>query len=213
MSPELVLKANQLLSHGKTVIYVSINQKNLAVLALADAVRPSSLTAITALRKMGIEVVMISGDNQKTAERVASEVGITRFFAEVLPQDKVNKVRELQAEGKIVAMVGDGINDAPALAQSEVGIAMGAGTDVAMEAFRNYACEKRFDGCTNGYFSFKKNIGQHQAKFIFCVYLQRSWHPYRRRHTISFWDNAQSDVRRWSDGAKFTFCFNQCPAT
>jgi Cu2+-exporting ATPase len=103
------------------------------VIALADIVRPQSKTAITMLREMGIRCIMLTGDNKDVAKRVSDEVGIDEYFAEVLPQDKAEKVKEVQSRGLVVAMTGDGVNDAPALAQADVGIAMGAGTDVAVE--------------------------------------------------------------------------------
>lgn len=118
---------------GRTVVYAAADGKFAGMIAIADAVRPNAKLAVEKLTKMGVQVAMLTGDNRATAERIADELGITTVFAEVLPGQKADKVKELQAQGKLVAMVGDGINDAPALAQADVGIAIGAGTDVAME--------------------------------------------------------------------------------
>lgn len=120
-------------NQAKTPVYLAADGHLLVVIAIADQVKPSSHAAIQALHQMGLEVVMLTGDNEKTAQAIADQVGIDTVISQVLPEDKANQVKLLQAQGKQVAMVGDGINDAPALAQAEVGIAIGSGTDVAIE--------------------------------------------------------------------------------
>ena len=125
--------AGELAAQGKTAMYVAVDGQSAGLVAAADQPRPSARAAIAELKQLGLKVAMISGDNQRTAEAVGRELGIDRVFAEVLPQDKADYVKRLQGEGKRVAMVGDGVNDAPALAQSDIGIAIGAGTDVAVE--------------------------------------------------------------------------------
>ncbi|WP_019499979.1 heavy metal translocating P-type ATPase [Pseudanabaena sp. PCC 6802] len=119
---------------GKTVVWVAIDGRAIGLIGIADRLKPSSCSAVSTLQKMGIEVVMLTGDNQATADAIAREIGIKRVRAEVRPDQKAMQVKALQAEGKLVAMVGDGINDAPALAQADVGMAIGTGTDVAIAA-------------------------------------------------------------------------------
>ena len=124
---------DRLAGEGKTLSLIAVRDKLAGVIAAADTVKPSAKRAIAGLQRLGIEVAMITGDHRRVGEAVGAELGIDRIFAEVLPEDKAEYVRKLQDEGKFVAMVGDGINDAPALAQSDIGIAIGAGTDVAIE--------------------------------------------------------------------------------
>ncbi|MBU4608668.1 MAG: cadmium-translocating P-type ATPase [Euryarchaeota archaeon] len=127
-------KVDELLSHGKTIVFVIIEDELKGAIALADIIREESKEAIKQLKDMGIQCIMITGDRYEVAEWVSKEIGLDKYYAEVLPGEKAEKVREIQSEGLTVAMTGDGINDAPALAQADVGIAIGAGTDVAIEA-------------------------------------------------------------------------------
>ncbi|HEY9420513.1 MAG TPA: heavy metal translocating P-type ATPase, partial [Thermoanaerobaculia bacterium] len=127
-------EAERLSGEGKTPVYVAIDGALAGLLAVADPIKASSREAVARLKKMGLQVVLLSGDHRRTAEAVARQVGIDRVVAEVLPEGKVEEVRRLQGEGAVVAMVGDGINDAPALAQADVGIAIGTGADIAVEA-------------------------------------------------------------------------------
>jgi len=126
-------KLKELEEQGKTATLVSVDNKLAGIIAMSDTVKENTLEAIKALKKLGIEVIMLTGDNEKTAKAIAGKLGIDRVMAEVLPQHKEEVVSRLKKEGKTVAMVGDGINDAPALAAADIGIAIGSGTDVAKE--------------------------------------------------------------------------------
>jgi Cu2+-exporting ATPase len=129
----LAAKRDEMAAEGRTVVVVAVDGRASAVIGISDAPRPTAKAAVEGLRRHGVDVVMLTGDNRATAERIARELGIREVMAEVLPADKASKIAELQRAGKKVAMVGDGVNDAPALAQADLGIAIGAGTDVAID--------------------------------------------------------------------------------
>jgi Cu+-exporting ATPase len=130
----LAKAAEQERSNGATAVYVAIDGRAAGLLVIADAIKGTTPEAIAKLKAAGVRIIMLTGDDAATARAVGKDLGVDEVFADVLPQDKARIVRELQAKGEVVAMAGDGINDAPALAQSDVGIAMGTGTDVAMES-------------------------------------------------------------------------------
>ena len=130
----LAPRARALAAEGKTAVYLALGGRPLGVIAVADVLKPEAAEAVAALTRRGLDVAMLTGDTRPTAEAIAARAGVRRVLAEVLPEDKAREIAKLQEEGRRVAMVGDGINDAPALARADVGIAMGSGTDVAIEA-------------------------------------------------------------------------------
>jgi len=129
----LKTRREELAATGRTVVCIAVGGEQVALIGIADAPRETSAAAVAALKEAGVEVVMLTGDNQATARRIADQLGVQTVIAEVLPGDKASRIAELQGAGKKVAMVGDGVNDAPALARADLGIAIGAGTDVAIE--------------------------------------------------------------------------------
>jgi Cu+-exporting ATPase len=131
---ELNEAADRFISEGKSIVWVGFDDPAVGLVAVADTLKDGAPRAVGRLKELGLETVLITGDNATTARTIADQVGIEAVFAEVMPADKVEKVRELQATGRVVAMVGDGINDAPALAQADLGVAIGSGADVAIEA-------------------------------------------------------------------------------
>lgn len=154
----------KLRSQGKTVVYVVMDGKVKGTIALADIIRPESKQAISTLREMRIKCMMLTGDNEQVARWVADETGFDEYFAEVLPQKKAAKVKEVQSRGLVVAMTGDGVNDAPALAQADIGIAIGAGTDVAVETADINTGQKQSQRCCFHSRSFPGNLQEDGAK-------------------------------------------------
>lgn len=165
----------QLSSEGKTPMYIAINGKLMGIIAVADVVKENSRKAVKKLHSLGIEVVMITGDNKNTAQAISRQVGIDRVFAEVLPKDKASEVKKLQGENKKVAMVGDGINDAPALAQADVGIAIGSGTDVAMESADIVLMKSDLMDVVTA-IDLSKNYKEYKGKSVLGLWIQFSWH-------------------------------------
>jgi len=132
LTPEMIDSNQEFQKKGKTTLFVAINGQIAALLAVADVLKESSITAVQELKSMGFEVAMLTGDNEQTAHSIASQAGIERVIAGVLPDGKAAEVKKLQEQGHVVAMVGDGVNDAPALAQADLGLAIGTGTDIAI---------------------------------------------------------------------------------
>jgi Cu+-exporting ATPase len=164
---ELLESAEQEGERGATAIFVAIDGSAAGVLAIEDAIKETTPGAIRALRHAGIRVVMLTGDNRRTADAVGRQLGLEEVIADVLPEDKANIVKRLQAEGAIVAMAGDGVNDAPALAQSDVGIAMGTGTDVAMESAGATLVNGDLQGIVRAVILSRRTMGNIRQNLVF----------------------------------------------
>jgi Cu+-exporting ATPase len=163
-------KISRLEEQGKTAMMLATREGIVGAVAVADTVKETSRAAVEKLKKMSIEVWMITGDNARTAQAIAAQVGITKVLAEVLPEDKANEVKKIQDSGKKVAMVGDGINDAPALAQANVGIAMGSGTDVAMEAGDIVIMKSDLNDVVTSFQLSKETMGKIKQNMFFALF-------------------------------------------
>ena len=190
-------KLGRLEEQGKTAMILATSDKILGIVAVADTVKETSREAVASLMKRGIAVFMITGDNERTAKAIAAQVGITHVLAEVLPQDKANEVKKIQETGLKVAMVGDGINDAPALAQADVGIAMGSGTDVAMEAGGIVIIKNDLRDVVTAFDLSRETMAKIKQK-CFCTFLQCYRYSYRGTRIYGYWfgiDQAFIDFR------------------
>ncbi len=185
-------KAEAMRGQGETVMFVSIDGKIAGLLGVADPIKETTAEAISLLHGDGMRIVMVTGDSRTTAEAVSKKLGLDEVMAEVLPDKKAVIVKQLQEQGKIVAMAGDGINDAPALAQAHVGIAMGTGTDVAMESAGVTLVKGRPPGNSPGQGPQPRHHAKHQGKPLFRPGLQRHWRAHSRRHSLPlFRDTAE----------------------
>jgi len=158
---------------GQTVMYLLVANNVVGMVGVADKIKPSSLEAVKALHAAGLKVIMLTGDNEFTAKSIAHEMGIDAYQADCLPQDKYNKVEELQKQGHVVAMAGDGINDAPALALANIGIAMGTGTDIAMQSAEITLIKGDLNGIVRAY-SLSKSVMQNIRQNLFFAFVYNS---------------------------------------
>ncbi len=165
-------KANDLRENGQTVIFIAINNILAGLISIADPIKSSTKEAIDNLHSLGINVVMLTGgDNEITAKAVAKKLSIKQVYSDVLPEDKLSVIKDLQAQGKIVAMAGDGINDAPALTAANVGIAMGTGTDIAIESAEVTLIKGDLNGIIKAYKLSKGTMKNIRQNLFFCIYL------------------------------------------
>ena len=212
LSNELRRHADRLQEQAQTTVWVAVDEQAVGVLGIADPIKPTTKTAIRALHDMGLKIIMCTGDNRRTAESVARELGIDEYRAEVMPDEKIEIVKKLKASGAIVAMAGDGINDAPALAAADVGIAMGTGTDVAIESAEHYAGERRSDGHCQSDASQSRGDAKYPAESVLRVHIQRARRADRCRYPLSILRRSPQPDDRWRrNELQFGFSDRQCP--
>jgi Cu2+-exporting ATPase len=196
-------------AEGKTAMLVAMNGQAVGLIAVADRVRATARETIAQLKALGIQVAMLTGDNRRTGEAVGRELGIERVFAEVLPADKANYVKQLQGEGLFTAMVGDGVNDAPALAQADLGIAIGAGTGVAIETAEVVLMRSDPAGCVGRHSPLQSHGQEDEAKPVLGSHLQRGGYSGGGGRAVSAGDSAQSSRRGAGHECQFDYRGNE----
>ena len=193
----LLTRAEELRREGHTVMFVAVDGRAAGLLAVSDPIKESTYEAIKILHGEGIRIVMVTGDSRTTAEAVARRLGIDQVEAEVLPKQKVELIKRLQSDGRIVAMAGDGVNDAPALAQAHVGIAMGTGTDVAIESAHVTLVKGDLRGIAKARRLSRATMRNIRPESLLCIYLQRLGGSHSGGGSLSFfWYSSKSDHRQ-----------------
>lgn len=193
---ELAAHAERFRAEGQTVMFVTVDGKLAGLLGVADPIKDTTPQAIKELHDHGIKIVMLTGDSRTTAEAVASKLNIDEVIAEVLPNQKADIVKRLQSEDHKVAMAGDGVNDAPALAQAHVGIAMGTGTDVAIQSAGVTLVKGDLRGIVRAVLLSRATMRKYQTESLLCFRLQLDWRAYRYWRSLSIlWNPAKSDDR------------------
>ena len=209
----LSAQAAQLRQSGQTVVLAAIDGKAAGMVAIADPIKKASPEAIRSLKQSGVRVVMLTGDNEGTARAIATELGIEEFEASVLPERKSDLIKKLQSQGHIVAMAGDGINDAPALAQADVGIAMGTGTDVAMESGDITLVKGDLAGIARARNLSRATMRNIRQNLFFAFFYNSARHPHCRRSSLSlFRIVAATHFCRGCHELQFSFRDRQCAA-